>query len=52
MWYSLAAASGVSYADTFAKDRDKIASKMTSAQISGAQALAQKCKTSNFKDCD
>jgi TPR repeat protein len=52
MWYSLAAASGDSYAARFAQDRDKIASKMTAAQISQARAMAQKCKASNFKSCD
>lgn len=52
MWYSLAAASGDSYADRFAQDRDKIASKLTPAQVAGAQAMAQKCKVSNFKECD
>ena len=51
MWYSLAAASGDPYADKFAKDRDKIASKMTATQIAQAQAMAKKCKTSKFKNC-
>lgn len=52
MWYSLAAASGDSYAARFAQNRDKIASKMSAAQISQARAMAQKCKASNFKSCD
>lgn len=52
MWYDLAAASGDRYASEFAKHRDKLASKLTPAQIAAAQALAQTCKASMFKDCD
>ncbi len=52
MWYGLAAASGDPYVDSFAQDRDKIASKMTGAQIAEARAMAEKCKISNFKGCD
>lgn len=52
MWYSLAATSGDSYAARFAQNRDKLASKMSAAQISQARAMAQKCKASKFKSCD
>lgn len=52
MWYALAAASGDPYADAFAQHRDKIASKMTAAQIAEARTLAGKCQASKFKDCD
>lgn len=52
MWYRLAAASGDRYAAEFVKDRDRLASKLTPAQIATAQAWAQTCKASKFKDCD
>jgi TPR repeat protein len=41
MWYNLAAAQG---ADVAAKDRDRVAAKMTSDQIAEAQRLAREWK--------
>jgi hypothetical protein len=41
MWYNLAAASGNKNALT---NRDKLAAKMTPAQIAGAQKLAREWK--------
>lgn len=53
VWFTLAAAalsgdSGV----TAAKNRDKIASKMTAEQIGTAQEMARRCQESKFKNCD
>ena len=47
-WYSLAAQTN----GDFAKRRERIAAKMTAAQIAQAQALAAKCRASNYQDCD
>ena len=49
MWYNLSAANG--YPDVF-KQRDEVATKMTSAQIAQAQEMAQRCQASNYKNCD
>ena len=49
MWYNLSAANG--YPDVF-KQRDEVATKMTSAQIAQAQELAQRCQASSYKQCD
>ena len=53
MWFNLAAAalSGDS-ADTAAKKRDSIASKMTAEQIETAQEMARRCQESMLKNCD
>ena len=48
MWWSLAAAQGNELA---ARERDKVIMKMTPAQISEAQRLAQQCQTQHFKGC-
>jgi TPR repeat protein len=48
LWMSLAAAQGNEIA---AQERDKVASRMTSAQISEAQRLAQQCQAQQFKGC-
>jgi TPR repeat protein len=49
MWMNLAAVSGDKDAQ---KIRDAIAAKMTSQQIAKAQAMAQKCLASQYKDCE
>ena len=48
MWYNIAAANGVEDAS---KWRDEIAAKMTSADISKAQAMARECMSSGYKNC-
>ena len=52
MWLNLAAASlsGES-AKTPTNNRNKLAAKMTPAQIERAQEMARKCQESKFKDC-
>ncbi len=52
MWRDLATESGDRYASRYAKERDKLASKLTPVQIGNAQIMAQKCKASKFKECD
>ena len=49
MWFNLGAVSG-KY-EKAAKNRDKIAAKMTPAQIAEAQKLARECQARNFKGC-
>jgi TPR repeat protein len=53
MWYSLAAAF---FADvngnSASTQRDAIEADMTQAQIIQAQAMAERCQRSNFKNCD
>ena len=49
MWLNLAAVTGNA---TAVKNRDIIASKMTSQQIAEAQKLARECQARNFKNCD
>jgi hypothetical protein len=53
MWFTLAAAalSGDSGA-TATKNRDRIASKMTAAQIAAAQEMARRCQESKLQNCD
>jgi len=48
MWYNLSAARGVADA---AKYRDLLSQKMTSEDISKAQALAQECIKKKYKGC-
>ena len=48
MWYNIASANG---AVSVGKDRDEIADKMTSADISKAQAMARECMGSGYKKC-
>ena len=48
MWYNIAASQGYKYAT---KHRDKIAGKMTRADISTAQKLARKCVRKKYKGC-
>lgn len=49
MWVNLAASNGDN--ETSVKVRDALASLMTPAQIAEAQALAQRCLTSKYKEC-
>ncbi|MBS0181297.1 MAG: sel1 repeat family protein [Nitrospira sp.] len=53
MWYSVAAESlsGGSKQE-LAKDREKMASRMTPAQIEKAQEMVQRCLESKLKKCD
>lgn len=48
MWYNMAAANGDKQA---VRDRSEVAAFMTEKQISEAQSRAQRCMTSNYKDC-
>jgi TPR repeat protein len=48
MWYDLA-----SYADHFNREaRDRVAARMTSAQIAEAQRMSERCLRSNYADCE
>ena len=49
MWFNLAASNGSEYV---IKKRDKLAEKMTPAQISKAQDMARECVKKNYKNCD
>lgn len=52
MWLNLAVASMSGWsAKTATENRNRIAAKMTPAQIERAQAMARKCQQSNFRDC-
>ncbi len=48
MWFNLAAASGNERAS---KNRDIVAKRMTTADISKAQSLARECLKKNYKGC-
>jgi uncharacterized protein len=48
MWYNIASANGYKKSSEW---RDKIATKMTSADISKAQAMARVCMSSGYKNC-
>ncbi len=48
MWYNIASANG---AENSAKRRDEIAAKMTREEIAKAQAMAQQCIGSGYKNC-
>lgn len=50
LWYVLASDTGS--ANIFTQHRDVLAGKLTAAQLSEAQGLADQCKASNFKSCD
>jgi len=53
LWYSVAAESlGGGSKKELTKDRDNVASHMTSAQIEKAQEMVQHCLESKFKKCD
>src|SRR5215831_606454 len=49
MWGSLAVLNGQSKADPL---RDAVAKDLTPSQLSQAQAMAQQCQASNYKNCD
>ena len=49
MWYNLGAANGN---DLGGKNRDVIAQKMTSQDISTAQGMAKKCMSSDYQNCE
>jgi TPR repeat protein len=49
MWYNIASANGYVLSGKF---RDKIAAKMTSADIAEAQRRARVCMESHYQDCD
>ena len=55
MWYNLAALQGeelsLDSGDGESGNRDKIARRMTPAQIARAQELAAQCLASNYQDC-
>ena len=48
MWFNIAASNGNKFAT---KNRDIIAKRMTSADISTAQKLARECVRKKYKDC-
>ena len=48
MWYDISATNGLEIA---AGNREKLAKKMTSEDISKAQALARVCTSSNYEKC-
>ena len=48
MWFNLAAANGNEPAS---KNRDIVAKRMTTADISKAQSLARECLKKNYKGC-
>jgi uncharacterized protein len=48
MWYNIASANGYKKSSEW---RDNIATKMTSADISKAQAMARVCMSSGYKNC-
>lgn len=53
MWYSIAGESlGGGSKQELAKDREKVAARMTPAQIQKAQEMAQRCLESKLQKCD
>ena len=48
MWYNIASANGYKKSSEW---RDKIAAKMTAADVSKAQAMAKECMSSGYKNC-
>jgi hypothetical protein len=51
MWYDLSQLSAVGDSNS-REHRNRVAAKMTTAQIAEARAMARKCQASNFKQCD
>ena len=49
MWFNITASSGNKIA---VKNRDMVAKKMTSSQLSTAQNLARECVRKKYKECD
>ena len=52
IWYSVSAAQGGLFVDVASSARDAIGAKMAPSDLLNAQALAEKCFESNYKDCD
>ena len=48
MWYNISAAIGE---DKASKNRDSVAAKMTSADLTKAQYMAKECVNSDYKNC-
>ena len=48
MWYNIGSANGNKKSSEW---RDEIASKMTAADVSKAQAMAKECMSSGYKNC-
>ena len=48
MWYNISSANGAEGAREW---RDQVAAKMTSSDISQAQAMARECMSSGYKNC-
>jgi len=48
MWWNIAASNG---AENASKWRDKLAAKMTGAELTQAQELARECMKKQYKDC-
>ena len=52
MWLNLAAAHSTGDEQKLAADnRDKVAQRMTPAQVAEAQRLSQQCQAQQFKGC-
>ena len=49
MWLNISASSGNADAEA---NRDNVAKRMSQTQIKKAQEMAQRCQSSNFKNCD
>lgn len=53
MWYTLAAAMlNGDEKETAMKRRDDLTARMTAAQVEQAQEMVQRCRQSQFKECD
>jgi TPR repeat protein len=52
VWYSLSAAQGELLWELASSARDDIGGKLAPSDLVIAQALAEKCFESNYKDCD
>ena len=53
MWFNLSASSAAEDNSKSAlNNRNRVAAKMTPAQISEAQEMARRCQASDFKQCD
>jgi hypothetical protein len=53
MWFDLAAAQATGNSRKAAiENRDRIASRITAAQIASAQEMARRCQDSKLKNCD
>lgn len=52
VWYSVSAAQGGDFRELASGARDTVGAKLSPSDLVRAQALAEKCFESNFKDCD